>query len=218
MATIPTPEQGKPILDFSAGTFDGSSNLIQSRNGATEHVSGDDVADYVNTSRIYNTLETESKTPVGAINEVNGKDASDIPYDNTESGLTATDVQAVIDELYEKTRYKIGDEVFISGIVTTGYITSSSKSLRFYIPLNKPFNQVGVRNINLANITAAIRMIDGSYILNNARLSTLSNSIRVYSNGLGLYIMAAVDVSTDHNNTPCAVQIMEYEQNIITLA
>ena len=73
MATIPTPEQGKPILDFSAGTFDGSSNLIQSRNGATEHVNGDDVADYVNTSRIYNTLETESKTPVGAINEVNGK-------------------------------------------------------------------------------------------------------------------------------------------------
>ena len=73
MATIPTPEQGKPILDFSAGTFDGNSNLIQSRNGATEHVNGDDVADYVNTSRIYNGLNTTSKTPVGAINEVNGK-------------------------------------------------------------------------------------------------------------------------------------------------
>jgi len=71
MATIPTPEQGKPILDFSAGTFDGNSYLFQSRNGATEHVSGDDVADYVNTSRIYNDLETASKTPVGAINEVN---------------------------------------------------------------------------------------------------------------------------------------------------
>jgi hypothetical protein len=181
--------------------------LFQSRNGATEHVGGDDVADYVNTSRIYNTLETESKTPVGAINEIKAQEVSDI-----------ADVQAAIDELYEKTRYKIGDEVLISGIVTTGYITSNAKSLRFYIPLNKPFNQVGVRDINLANITAAIRMIDGTYILNNARLSTLSNSIRVYSNGLGLYIMAAVDVSTDHNNKPCAVQIMEYEQNIITLA
>lgn len=102
MATIPTPEQGKPILDFSAGTFDGNSNLIQSRNGATEHVSGDDVADYVNTSRIYNGLETASKTPVGAINEVNRKDASDISYDNTSSGLTATDVNAAIDEMSEK--------------------------------------------------------------------------------------------------------------------
>lgn len=99
MATIPTPEQGKPILDFSAGTFDGSSYLFQSRNGATEHVSGDDVADYVNTSRIYNTLDTESKTPVGAINEINAKDASDIPYDNTASGLTATEVQSAIDEV-----------------------------------------------------------------------------------------------------------------------
>jgi hypothetical protein len=85
MATIPTPEQGKPILDFSAGTFDGSSNLIQSRNGATEHVSGDDVADYVNTSRIYNTLETESKTPVGAINEVNRKGLGDIDDVNLSS-------------------------------------------------------------------------------------------------------------------------------------
>lgn len=71
MATIPTPEQGKPILDFSAGTFDGNSNLFQSRNGATEHVNGDDVADYVNISRIYNGLETTSKTPVRAINEIN---------------------------------------------------------------------------------------------------------------------------------------------------
>ena len=78
MATIPTPEQGKPILDFSAGVFDGNSNLFQSRNGATEHVSGDDVADYVNTSRIYNGLETESKIPVGAINEVNNKNIGDI--------------------------------------------------------------------------------------------------------------------------------------------
>jgi len=73
MATIPTPEQGKPILDFSAGTFDGNSNLIQSRNGATEHVNGDDVADYVNSSRIYNGLDTTAKTTVRAINEVNGK-------------------------------------------------------------------------------------------------------------------------------------------------
>ena len=88
MATIPTPEQGKPILDFSAGTFDGNSYLFQSRNGATEHVNGDDVADYVNTSRIYNTLETESKTPVGAINEIKAQEASDI-----------ADVQAAIDEI-----------------------------------------------------------------------------------------------------------------------
>lgn len=34
-----------------------------------------------------------------AIDEVNGKDAGDIAYDNTTSGLTATDVQNAIDEI-----------------------------------------------------------------------------------------------------------------------
>lgn len=102
MATIPTPEQGKPILDFSEGTFDGSSYLFQSRNGATEHVSGDDVADYVNTSRLYNTLDTESKTPIGAINEVNAaidevnaKTGSDIAVSSSYSTSIADAIGAV---------------------------------------------------------------------------------------------------------------------------
>ena len=95
MATIPTPEQGKPILDFSTGTFDGNSNLIQSRNGAMEHVNGDDVADYVNTRRIYNGLETASKTPVGAINEVNAKTGSDIAVSSSDSTSIAEAIEAI---------------------------------------------------------------------------------------------------------------------------
>jgi hypothetical protein len=67
------PENGKKISAWNAGTVDQNSYFLQAKSGATEKVSADDVADYVNTSRIYNTLETESKTPVGAINEVNGK-------------------------------------------------------------------------------------------------------------------------------------------------
>ena len=46
---------------------------------------------------------TEDKTLIGAINELNsdieGLDASDITYDNTTSGLTASNVQSAIDEL-----------------------------------------------------------------------------------------------------------------------
>ena len=42
---------------------------------------------------------TDKSTVVNAINEVNGKDAGDIAYDNTGSGLTATNVQAAIDEI-----------------------------------------------------------------------------------------------------------------------
>lgn len=50
---------------------------------------------------------TEDKTIIGAINEIyaeigggDGMDASEVSYDNTDSGLTATDVQAAIDEVY----------------------------------------------------------------------------------------------------------------------
>lgn len=95
MAVIPTPEQGKPILDFSTGTFDGNSNLIQSRNGAMEHVNGDDVADYVNTSRIYNGLDTELKTPVDAINEVNAKTGSDIAVSSSDRTSIAEAIEAI---------------------------------------------------------------------------------------------------------------------------
>lgn len=56
MATVQTPEQGKPITDFIAGIFDGLSLLFQSRNGAPGKVSGDDVADYVAVRKIYSGL------------------------------------------------------------------------------------------------------------------------------------------------------------------
>ena len=51
------------------------------------------------------TPTTTDKTIIGAINEINAKipegdvAAEDVTYDNTDSGLTATDVQAAIDEL-----------------------------------------------------------------------------------------------------------------------
>lgn len=50
---------------------------------------------------------TEDKTIIGAINEIyseigggDGVDADEVNYDNTSSGLQATDVQAAIDEVY----------------------------------------------------------------------------------------------------------------------
>lgn len=50
---------------------------------------------------------TTDKTIIGAINEINAKipeggavEADDVAYDNTDSGLTATNVQDAIDEVY----------------------------------------------------------------------------------------------------------------------
>ena len=56
MAIVPTPENAKPIPDFDAGTFDGSSLLFQSRNSTPGKVSGDDVANYACVNKTYTGL------------------------------------------------------------------------------------------------------------------------------------------------------------------
>lgn len=101
---IPTPSQGQKITDYSTGTVDANSYLIQGRNGATEKVSAAQIGQFSNLNLLFSELDTEHKTIVGAINEVNGKEAEDIPYDNTSSGLNATDVNAAIDELGTSTK------------------------------------------------------------------------------------------------------------------
>ena len=60
MAVVPTPENGKPIPDFKAGTFDGSSLLFQSRNGVAGKVDGDQVADYVGVNKVYTGLGSKT--------------------------------------------------------------------------------------------------------------------------------------------------------------
>ena len=60
MAIVPTPENAKPIPDFDAGTFDGSSLLFQSRNGDPAKVSGDDVAAYVAVNKVYAGLNNKT--------------------------------------------------------------------------------------------------------------------------------------------------------------
>jgi hypothetical protein len=91
-------DSDKKISAFTAGTVDQSSYFLQAKNGASSKVSAEDIGDFTNTSQTYSGLNTTAKTPVGAINEVNGKEASDIPYDNTSSGLSATNVQTAIDQ------------------------------------------------------------------------------------------------------------------------
>lgn len=60
MAIVPTPASAKPIPDFDAGTFDGSSLLFQSRNGDPAKVSGDDVAAYVAVNKVYTGLNNKT--------------------------------------------------------------------------------------------------------------------------------------------------------------
>lgn len=57
MATIITPEQAKPIPDFSPGSFNGDSLLFQVNNGNDTRVDGDQVANYVVTQKTYSQLD-----------------------------------------------------------------------------------------------------------------------------------------------------------------
>jgi hypothetical protein len=100
--SVTTPSTGQKISDFSVGTVDANSFLIQARNGSTEKVSASQIGQFSNLNLLFSGaggLDTTAKTIVGAINEGNGKEAEDIPYDNTSSGLSATDVQAAIDAI-----------------------------------------------------------------------------------------------------------------------
>lgn len=66
-------DSDKKISAFTAGTVDQSSYFLQAKNGASSKVSAEDIGDFTNTSQTYSGLNTTAKTPVGAINEVNGK-------------------------------------------------------------------------------------------------------------------------------------------------
>lgn len=103
--SVTTPSTGQKISDFSAGNVDANSYFIQANSGSTSKVSASQIGQFSNLNLLFSGvggLDTTAKTIVGAINEVNGKEAEDIPYDNTASGMTATDVQAAIDEVAEK--------------------------------------------------------------------------------------------------------------------
>lgn len=108
--SVTTPSTGQKISDFSAGNVDANSYFIQANSGSTSKVSASQIGQFSNLNLLFSQLDTDNKTIVGAINEINRKDASDISYDNTSSGLTATDVNAAIDEVNAKT----GSDIAVS--------------------------------------------------------------------------------------------------------
>jgi len=91
-------DSDKKISAFSAGTVDQSSYFLQANNGASSKVSAEDIGDFVNASQTYSGLNTTAKTPIGAINEVAGKELSATLTAGSTS-LTFTDSAIVADSL-----------------------------------------------------------------------------------------------------------------------
>lgn len=98
--------------------------------------------------------------------------------------------------------YKAGDTVNTSGIIGSGHLTNSQKSVEFFIPLSRPI-QATTASING---DAYMRTVGGTYLLNGpiSGLGTISTSI---SAG-GVYVR--VDSSTAlsaTNNTPLDIMM-----------
>lgn len=190
------PENGKKISAWNAGTVDQNSYFLQAKSGATEKVSVDEIADYVGTSATFSRLETESKTPVGAINEVNRKvdrggvqltqseydalvnagtvdanttyfitdgqnitTASAVTYDNTNSGMTATNVQGAIDEINTTMSplFYLGSYTYTAASVAAGENINISRT-NFSITDVTGYTPLAVRKIGVSkagfNITS----------------------------------------------------------------
>ena len=86
------------VSQLNDGVVDSSSYLLESNTGVSYKVKASDIGTFVNASQADYSLNTTANTIVGAINEV--ATASGTTYDNTSSGLSATEVQSAIDEIF----------------------------------------------------------------------------------------------------------------------
>ena len=115
IATLQTTESGTASsLASLAQSVSALSNTVSQHTTAIETVAQTTTTLAGNVNTINSLIgngepTTTDKTLIGAINEINAKipeggevAADDVTYDNTTSGLTATDVQAAIDEVNAK--------------------------------------------------------------------------------------------------------------------
>lgn len=147
---------------------------------------------------------TDKSTVVNAINEINGKDAGDIAYDNTGSGLTATNVQDAIDEVAQggggsSNLTQIGQETGTTGIaipagleeliVIVDRAGAGDMNFTFTVPVafltntTKTFvscNYKAASNYEYASINATDSSIAIKEVAGNGGAVTSSSIITVY--------------------------------------
>lgn len=98
-------------------------------------------------------LNTTDKTLSGAINEIDDKTDDEITH------YTGTPTSGSTAEAIYKAKYHVGDTISLA-TPFVGYISSSSKRVRFTIPLDKPLGS-DITGINFSN-TGDISLYGGS--------------------------------------------------------
>ena len=122
------------------------------------------------------TPTTTDKTIIGAINELNAKivdpAADDVSYDNTDSGLTATNVQDAIDELASGgaiAANAVGYDGTSSGLSATN-VQAAIDEVVSEIP------SAGIVDLNLVNNnTPTVTAAGGSVMANYTKVHVLTN-------------------------------------------
>lgn len=121
--------------------------------------------------------------------------AAGVAYDNTDSGLTATNVQDAIDDVEDNSKYKVGDSINLYLAIFPGIVATAHRIITF-IPLNKPLDST-INNFTLSG-TIMIYSISG-YI-------TLSiTNIAYVKNDLGIYLQLDVSNTLSNVSTGCSV-------------
>lgn len=152
-------------------------NKVASLGTTVQEVQGDvaeNTADIDTLEGNVNGLGTRVTTVEGKVTALEGETAEDIPYDNTDSGLTATDVQSAIDEIAQSgggdgsVRYNNGYIQYTpDGGTTWVNLINTSSPLQLLPVMTSPTSATG--SVTSSGVTGTpYYAIDGSAEANNA--------------------------------------------------
>lgn len=119
-------------------------------------------------------------------------------------GNTNKSLSEIVNSLY----YKDGDIMDIPQFYeTSGYLTSTQKSIQFHITVDKSLKNINKITIN--NIQATIRHSDGGYIAQSAVLTTIGQIARIYkSTEHRIWIEFVLNTASKFtNNCPVSINI-----------
>ena len=143
-------------------TIDGTPVTVVKPNGTSLQT-----GDYIIGSEVLGVLRaTQFTVYVGGGSST--MDAEDVDYDNTVSGLTATDVQAAIDEeaaaidtINSKLVYKSGESFSIKGVYCAN-LTQYNGAFAS-IPLEKPLDTgISISDLTFSNVSIVLTTSDGT--------------------------------------------------------
>ena len=109
-----------------------------------------------------------------------------------------------IKDIWDNLKYKKGETDIITRINTAGFITTSSTSVRFMIPLNKDASGL---NIRIKSGTIWIRTVDSTYAVEGESILD-NNTTRIVNNGKSLCIQLTYNSALSvKNNTPVGIDV-----------